>query len=384
MHNMTYEAAIKALSELEKSGSVYGTERVRALLARLGSPEKQYRIVHIAGTNGKGSTAAMLDSVLREAGFRTGRFTSPAVFDRRECYAVCGKPASEEALGRAFSEALALRTDTTAFETEFCAAMALFAREKCNYAIVECGLGGRDDATNAIGEKALAIVTSVSLDHTAVLGHTLREIAAHKVGIVGDCPFVTGSQPQEVMEVFAPHHPVVAEPYGGEIALAGGFQRYNAGIVQRAAKLLGVGEEAIARGIARAEVSGRFERIPLRKGVLILDGAHNPGAAIALKEAILSSFPTQERHFIVGAFADKAVDEVMSILLPLAKDCLVLQAPLPRGMERKQLASIASRYCKKVRTGDEAEIRETLSEAGVVIACGSFSILSKVRRCIDG
>ena len=380
---MTYEETILRLDALSPRGSVYGTERVERLLNRIGSPDEKLHIVHIAGTNGKGSTATMLSAILQEAGHRVGLFTSPAVFDRRECFLVNGVPADGEKIARSFSRVLAFAEETTAFETEFCCALALFVDEECDYAVVECGCGGLNDATNAVSRKELAIITSVSLDHTGLLGNTVEEIARQKAGIVQDCPLVTGRQNSLVEQVFAPYRPVYAEEYEGKLSLKGPFQRYNAGIARTAATLLGASEEAIGRGLERAFLPGRFEHLATPTGTVILDGAHNEDAAKKLLCA-LKSEGVEEAIFFVGMFADKAVDRVLSLLLPLAKKAIVLQAPLPRGMRAEELAKKASAYCDEVILGTEEIITKTLSEAGTKVVCGSFSILSEMRRCIDG
>ncbi|MBO4989591.1 MAG: hypothetical protein J6D37_04590 [Clostridia bacterium] len=380
---MTYEEVTLRLDALSKKGSVYGTERVERLLKKIGSPDQKLHIVHVAGTNGKGSTATMLSSILQEAGYRTGLFTSPAVFDRRECYLVNGSVVDKARIADCFSRVLALAEDTTAFETEFCCALSLFAEEGCDYAIVECGCGGSSDATNAMSNKELAVITSISLDHTALLGKTIEEIARQKVGIVKNCPLVTGKQPPSVQEVFAPYHPVYAEEYEGKLSLRGDFQRYNAGIACKAAKLLGIGEEVIQRGLQKAFLRGRFEHLQTPSGTVILDGAHNEDAAKKLCSA-LKSEGVKEATFFVGMFADKAVDQVLSVLLPLAKKVVVLQAPLPRGMKAEELAKKAKSYCDEVILGTDEIIEKTLSEAGTKVVCGSFSILSEMRRWIDG
>lgn len=379
--DMIYEEVMHRLDRLGANGSVYGTERVVSLLNRIGSPDEKMHIVHIAGTNGKGSTATMISSVLREAGHTVGLFTSPAVFERKECYLVNGELCSDEQIARSFSRVLERATETTAFETEFCCALALFADMGCDYAVVECGLGGLQDATNAVRSKDVAVLTSVSLDHTNLLGTTLSEMARQKVGIVKDCPLVTGKQSDEVTEVLRAYDPVVAEEYRGELSLQGKFQNYNAGVARATCRLLGIGESAIAQGLKKAYLRGRNEHIPTKNGLCILDGAHNEGAALRLRECIADYAPVT---FFIGMFQDKAVEKVLSILLPLAKKAIILQAPKPRGMDGEELCRLAKRYCSDVKIGDETMIQTTLSETGTKVVCGSFSILSGMRRWIDG
>lgn len=378
---MNYEEVTKKLDSLQIKGQVYGTERVTSLLEKIGSPDTKLHIVHIAGTNGKGSTATMIATVLREAGHKVGLFTSPAVFDRKECYLVNGETCPDKEIASSFEKVLPFADETTAFETEFCCALRLFVDQGCDYAVIECGCGGREDATNAIRKKDLAVLTSVSLDHTRLLGDTLAKIAYQKVGIVKDCPFVTGKQEKEVEEVIAPYHPIYSEEYTGTLRLKGEFQKYNAGNAFTACKVLGIEETIIERSLAKAFLAGRMEEIETKNGLVILDGAHNEGASLRLKESIKQYAPMT---FLIGMFEDKAVDTVLSNLLPLAKKVVVLQAPKPRGMDKEKLAVLAKKYCSDVVVGDDKQIQITLSEAGTKVVCGSFSILSGMRRWIDG
>ncbi|MGN1235549.1 MAG: bifunctional folylpolyglutamate synthase/dihydrofolate synthase [Christensenellaceae bacterium] len=388
---MTYEQATSALAALETQGSVYGLERVEALLARLNAPRRNQMIFHIAGTNGKGSVAAYLTAVLAAAGKRVGTYTSPAVFDKRECFLIDGVPASDEAIGRAIGETLALRTDTTAFETEFAAALRLFDNEKTDALVIECGCGGREDATNALPYKTVACVTSVSLDHVPLLGNSLKEIAFQKVGIVKNCPLVTGKQPAEVFSVFASALSelsvplLVAEEYRGDISLSGVRQSTNAGIAALAAKTAGIEEAAIRTGLSSAVLHGRFERLQTEGGVLILDGAHNQEAVEALRDSLIRAFPERKADFIIGMFRDKAIGAVLSVLVPLARSFLVVQAPLPRGLEQDRLAALVQEIVPAdvpVTIGGEQEIAKLLRESPLAVACGSFSILKTVRACI--
>lgn len=381
---MQYEEALSALRNLERRGSEYGLERVKALLTRLGDPQDKLKIIHVAGTNGKGSVCAYLTQILVLAGKRVGTFTSPAVFDYRERYLIDGRYPEKEALAEALERALAVRGSGTAFETEVGAALWLFAHTGCEYAVVECGCGGKDDATNAVDRKELAILTSVSYDHTALLGSTLIEIARQKLGIVKDCPLITCAQPAEVAEQAAEYRPIIAPPYTGELGLRGAFQPSNAGIAAAAARVLGIPEEEIAAGLRTARLPGRCEVLQADGHTVVLDGAHNPDAAAQLRKSLDALFPRERRYFIMGMFADKDVKGVLAQLLPGAEAFTAVQAPLPRGMKREDLAALAENYVSNVTLSTVSEgIKRALSETGITIVCGSLSILGEARRCID-
>lgn len=381
---MRYEEAVSVVRLLEGKGSVYGPERAALLLERLGNPQDNFKIVHVAGTNGKGSVCAFLTRILVCAGKTVGTFTSPAVFDYRERYLINGAYPEKEALAEALTRALALRGEATAFDTEFAAAMALFQSAGCEYAVVECGCGGREDSTNALGAKNVAVLASVSYDHTALLGHTLAEIARHKAGIVKNCPLVTCEQPAEAMAVIEPLRPVVVREYRGEIGLSGAFQRTNAALAATAARLLGIGFDAIEEGVRTAIWHGRCEVIPCGRHTFVLDGAHNVGAARALKESLKELFPERRLRFVMGMFADKDVDGVLSVLLRDAASFAAVRAAPPRGMAPEELRRRAQAYCNETKISSiEEEIKRALSEDGTTIVCGSLSVLREARRCID-
>ncbi|GAA6756420.1 folylpolyglutamate synthase/dihydrofolate synthase family protein [Thermus thalpophilus] len=294
-----------------------GLERIRALLARLGHPEEAYPVALVGGTNGKGTTARALAAILEEAGFRVGLYTSPHLVDFRERIQVQGRPIPEEKLLALLAELRphAERLEASFFEAATALALLHFAREGVEFAVLEVGLGGRLDATNA-AEPVLSLVTNIGHDHLEVLGPTLRDVAREKAGIFrGGVPALTAARGEGLEELKlqakARGTPlwvlgedfrlegVAPTPTGlaftlvlrGEVQafqtpLLGPHQAENLALAAVGGRLLGAGWEAIGRGLARAENPGRLERLRLGEKELILDGAHNPEGALALREAL--------------------------------------------------------------------------------------------------
>ncbi|RDI96331.1 bifunctional folylpolyglutamate synthase/dihydrofolate synthase [Meiothermus sp. QL-1] len=349
---MTYEEALAYTTGLLKFGVRLGLERLRALLQRVGDPHTAFQAVHVAGTNGKGSTTAFIATALREAGYRTGSYFSPHLFDYRERIQINGVPISPEAFARQIERlrpvAEALAQDgrygpTTEFELVTAAAFCHFAEEKVEVAVLEVGLGGRLDATNVIPPPLVAVITSIGLDHQEVLGPTLGQIAREKAGILKPgVPLVTGVDQAEALEAIqAVAHqqgcPVYRVAPAGEGAYAGygldgeglwlrlpglelrglrpglrgRFQQANAAVAATALHLLAsrgleVPEAALRRGLEKTWLPGRFQVLRLQHPprILVLDVAHNQDGARALAEALEQAFPAQKKLFVVGMKAN--------------------------------------------------------------------------------
>jgi dihydrofolate synthase/folylpolyglutamate synthase len=410
---MTYADAVSFLYGLSRFGIKLGLQNVQRLLAALGDPQRACPSVHIAGSNGKGSTAAFLASILQAAGHRVGLYTSPHLLDFTERLRVDGHPATEAqilaltgevkaAADRAFGPcpsppfAFRLSPSASVYPTffEFTTAMGLlhFARRRVGVAVVEVGLGGRFDATNVL-DPLVAVITNIALEHTEYLGRTVAAIAGEKAGIVkAGGTVVTATQDLEALAVIeatcrergASLHRVQAEvtltqaangldgqrftavsrdrDYGElRIPLLGGHQVLNAATALVVAERLegsgiAVGEEPIRRGLGAARWPGRLQIVG-RDPLLILDGAHNPAGAAALRDFLLDRRATFDRLFLVfGVLRDKDWEGMLSALGPLAHQVILTRPEGDRAAHPWDLAA-ADRYCAKL------DIRERVGEA---------------------
>lgn len=390
---MTYPEALEYTASLLKFGVRLGLERFRELLRRAGDPHTAFRAVHVAGTNGKGSTTAFIASALREAGYRTGHYLSPHLFDFRERIQVDGALIPPEAFARQVERlkpvAEELARDerygpTTEFELITAAAFGHFAEEGVEVAVLEVGLGGRLDATNVIPPPLAAVITSIGLDHQEVLGHSLRQIALEKAGILKPgVPVVTGVTQEEALgairevahergcplhrvepaalrradgyayyasdarglSVWLPETPLI----GLQLALRGTFQHANAAVAAATLNLLRsrgleVSDEALRRGLEQARLPGRFQVLHLQDPprTLVLDVAHNQDGARALAEALEHAFSGRKALFVVGM---KSNHDPAEFLPPLREHVERLWVSQPRTSPRpvEELLEVARR-----------------------------------------
>jgi dihydrofolate synthase/folylpolyglutamate synthase len=434
---MNYESAVRYLLSLgrelaaptQAAAAKFNLENITILLERLGRPDRAYPCVHIAGTNGKGSTAAFLEKILRDAGFRTGLNTSPHLERINERIRISGEEIADERFAEIFTrvhavieELLAegkLRAHPTYFECVTALAFEAFAREHVDFAVIEVGLGGRLDATNVVS-PLVSIVTRIDFDHENFLGHSLREIAGEKAGILKpQVPAVFAAQLPEAREVLLERAkelrcPVVetgevfsveneamesglARATAVEIAsgktfsleprLAGRFQLQNALNAVAAARILQnrnyrITDENIETGIATTEWPGRLERLQTRPDVY-LDGAHNPGAAKELARFLEENFVGRRVYLIFGAMRDKAVDEVTGMLFPRAQEVIFTQPRTPRAVSARQLAEMAGDHAKKFAVIEDAEhaLESALSKAGpedAIFITGSLYLVGEM------
>ncbi len=436
---MNYENAVRYLLSLgrelaaptQAAAAKFNLENITLLLERLGRPDRAYPCVHIAGTNGKGSTAAFLEKILREAGFRTGLNTSPHLERINERIRISGKEIADERFAEIFTrihavieELLAegnLRAHPTYFECVTALAFEAFARERVDFAVIEVGLGGRLDATNVV-TPLVSIITRIDFDHENYLGHSLREIAGEKAGILKPLvPAVFAGQLPEAREVllekakelrclvvetseaYRVEDETVENGLAREVAveiasgksflleprLAGRFQLRNALNAVAAARILQdrkyrVTDENIVTGIATTEWPGRLERLQTRPDVY-LDGAHNPGAARELARFLEENFAGRKVYLIFGAMRDKAVDEVTGMLFPHAQEVIFTQPGTPRAVSARQLAEMAGDHAKKfaVIEGAEQALESALAKAGpedAIFITGSLYLVGELRH----
>ncbi len=360
----------------------FGTERTVSILNALDCPDKKLKIIHIAGTNGKGSVAEYLTQILIAAGKKVGTFTSPAVFDYSEQFRVDGKPVDNKLYARAFGQALKCAEGATQFEVETAGALYAFALAGCEYAVVECGLGGTYDATNAISKKEAAVITSIALEHTSILGNTLAEICEHKAGIIKNCPtVVSGYNPPEVLEYFKNAGALVAGKYENP-PMYGEAQKYNAGLAIEVAKLLKMDETSIYMGVNCAFLGGRCEILSANGGkTYVLDGAHNPAAFGPLAELVTAKFGKAE--VIYGSLADKNASESLEIIKTFASSVTLVPCDSPRSRDMEKL----KKECENcgIYAGECENLTAALekSTGEVTVVCGSFTLLGAAKRWIE-
>ncbi|MDE6586692.1 MAG: hypothetical protein K2K80_08445 [Clostridia bacterium] len=379
---MDKKAIISALDKLTSRGMDFGLERERKLLDALSSPDKKLKIIHIAGSNGKGSVAEYITRILTAAGKRTGTFTSPAVYDYFETVRIDGKPIDDGLFERAFGQALDVCGNCTRFEVETAAALYAFELAGCEYAVVECGLGGLYDATNAVANKEIAIITSISLEHTAILGGSIKDICRHKAGIIKNCPaVVSGCVKGEAREYFEDLGATFADgdtEYG--FNLNGACQRYNAATAVAAARLLGIEEKFIREGIEKATLLGRLERIDANGTTYILDGAHNEEAFTPLAE-YLKNF--KDIKIIYGCLSDKDADGCLKKLEGLALSVTAVKPESPRAMPLEKIEAACKRHFKEVDTAQTVSGALDKIKARTVVVCGTFTLLKEAKSWIE-
>ncbi len=395
--------ALAAVADAYKKGIKFGTGVTREILDRLGSPDKKLKIIHIAGTNGKGSVAEYITQILICAGNRVGTFTSPAAYEYNEQFKVDGKPLPFSKLESIFKTVLekAEGIDATGFELETCAAFYAFEKLGCEYAVIECGMGGRDDATNAAIKKEVAVITSISLEHTSYLGNTLGAISSIKAGIIKNCPVVVSAlQDKEVLDFFSQKSAIFAGQsikmlekslfgqifiYDGKIykiQMAGFPQPYNAACAIEVAKLLKIDENAIYSGVNRAKAVGRIEVFKRGENTYILDGGHNPAGVRPLAEILKEEFNGQGVTLIFGCLSDKDIDGNLKILSECAEKIIAVVPNSPRAAEPKNIIEACKKYFKNATLADSLE--SALEEVnGTTAVCGSFTLMKEAKNWID-
>ena len=417
---------LEAQNYLEKvrsqKGIVLGLDTMRHLMAKLNNPQDKVKFIQVAGTNGKGSTAAYLTSILSEAGIKVGRYTSPAVFSSTEQYFACGSCISEIEYAKgvtAVAEAAAsLDGETpTAFEQETALAFWYFAQKGCELAILEAGLGGDMDATNIVTTTVCSIITSISMDHCRILGNKISEIAAHKAGIIKPgAPVICIEQKEDAMEpiraaakaadtpLYEVHRDEVRQIFSDKresivffrefenlhLKMLGSCQPENAALAVQAASVLSrsypIEKKHIYDGIEKTRWGGRFE---LHSGSpdIILDGAHNPDGIRRLRESVNQMFGAVPICYVCGVLADKDYEKEIEILFGRASNVFTVTPPSPRAMKSTDLkAAIKKRFSQlKVTSFDSEDGIEKAMEAAVsqnnpVVVCGTLTILARVKE----
>jgi dihydrofolate synthase/folylpolyglutamate synthase len=419
---MNQHETLAYLYGLERFGMVFGLENISRLLQVVGDPHLGLKVIHVGGTNGKGSASAMMASVLQEEGYRVGLYTSPHLSSFTERIQINGAQISwEDVVG--LTDLLRTRVVAhniperfTFFDFTTAMAMYYFALHKVDVAILEVGLGGRLDSTNVV-HPLVSVITTIDKDHWQVLGEGIGDIAREKAGIVKQgVPLISGVTQTEVIEIIegvcaekgAPLRLMGREFWGRRIALrtmdfygsvwrweaiklgiAGAYQIANATVALGTLEALQeqgyrVGEQAIYNGLARVKWPGRLELVH-EAPLIILDGAHNPAAARALKTALQEEFDYRCLYMVMGIMEDKEVSAIMAELAPLADLLIATTPPNPRALAASQLAEIAQAYCRRVTVIEAvkeavAHAREKAQKNDMIVVTGSLFTVGAVRE----
>jgi len=425
MNTMTYEEARYFIEETGKYGSVLGLESEQELLRRLGNPQDSLKFVHIAGTNGKGSILAYVSTILKEAGYRVGRYISPTIFEYRERIQVDEAYITKEAVGRLAGQIYEAGQDMlaaglshpTSFEVETAMAFLYFKEMNCDIVVLETGMGGLTDATNVVKTTLVSAFASISMDHMGFLGNTLEEIAGVKSGIIKpDTIAVSSVQKPEVRRVLleackkqnAEYREVDEAKisdvhYGFEQqsfsykefqdlmpGIVGSCQIGNAAAAVEVILALGdlgfpVTEEALRKGLHKTVWIGRCTPVD-RHPLFVVDGAHNRDAADRLLETLKLYFPEKRKIFIVGVLADKEYDYIVSLLTPLADRVITVMTPdNPRALPAEALAETVRKYNPNVEAAGSLKEAVRMAEAyageeDMILAFGSLSYLGALIR----
>lgn len=357
---MNYNEALNFIIAKQSLGIKPGLERISALLEAMGNPQNKLKVIHIAGTNGKGTVAATISDALAKAGFKVGLFTSPWVTDYREQLQINGHFISENDFAAYVS--VYKNADATEFELLTAIMYKYFYDKKVDYAVVECGMGGMGDATNTESEN-ISVITAVSLDHTAFLGSTIEKIAYEKAGIIkenGICVLYPNPECEGVVER------VCKEKNAQLIKVkeSGGRFENTVSTVSEVLKL-------IADGISfkLAALPARKERI----GKILLDGGHNPDAA-----KYLASSLSDAETAVIGMMEDKDVDGYLSVIAPKCRKIITVTPDNPRAMPAEQLKKLAEKYCSDVTAADNSA--EAVKQSEITLICGSFFLAREVRK----
>ena len=416
------------MDEVSKYGSVLGLESMRELLHRLGDPQNELKFIHISGTNGKGSVLAYLSTILSGAGYRTGRYISPTLFSYRERIQVDGEYIEKESLACHVTAIAAAAEDMqkaglpspTVFEIETALAFLYFKEKRCDIVTLEVGCGGLLDATNVITTTLMEVIASISMDHTDLLGDTLAKIAAQKAGIIKpDTMVVSAQQKSEAAQVIedtckeqhcilqmVDESKISNVHYGAEgqtfsyktwenvaISLAGSYQIKNAALALEGVETLrklgyALSDQQVREGLLHTVWRGRFTTLR-RDPTVIIDGAHNPAAALELKESLERYFPGKTLYFVMGMFKDKDYAQVIDLTAPLARHIITVETPgNPRAMPARELAEAVGKVNPSVEWADSVAhgVEKALAMAGkedAVIVFGSLSFLGEAADAVN-
>lgn len=423
---MIYENALEKIHSLLSFGSRPGLDRILTLLDRMGNPQDKLKYIHVAGTNGKGSTCAMLSSVLVASGYKTGLFISPYITDFRERIQINNEMISKETLADAVEATFPLIEKLqsegiiiTEFEYVNALEFYIHAKENCDVVVLETGMGGLLDCTNVIKPPLCSVITTIGLDHTAILGDTIEKIAAQKCGIIkSGSVAATSNQTENAMNVIEQtaerlNVPLIKSEsvninvtsetlegsdfeYNGRkihINLAGKHQLENAKTAIAAIEsvrqrgLLKITDDDISVGFSKAVNPARFELLS-KNPVVILDGAHNPNGIEALKNAVSNFLDGEKITCVMGMLADKDIDSSIKLLDGIFETVYTVPVDNPRAISSEELVQKCKGYFKNVTSFDSAEnafdtaFEEAKKNGGAVLICGSLYLAGEIRPYI--
>lgn len=412
---MNYTQSVEYIHSLLTFGIKPGLERIKELMALLGNPQDKIKTVHVAGTNGKGSTSTMIAEMLIVDGYKTGLFTSPYVIDFCERIQLNGEMVDKKLFAdcativrEKIEELNARGMIITEFEAITAAAFLCFYKCGCDFAVIEVGLGGRFDATNVIKNPSVVVITSISLDHTAILGDTVSQIAFEKCGIIKDGVTVITSvnQSAEAMAVIEKTvserggrliktDPSTAEiisdtldgkefAYGGlhfKSFLFGEHQTENTVNAVEAARYLGLRDSAVTNGVMNTRMTARMEIIS-HNPLVIRDGGHNAGCGTALRDYI-KRYGIKKIKLIIGMMSDKDVESYVSAVVPLCSSAVTVTPSNPRAMNGSELLKIVQKYCTSCKFIDNPRkgyeyVLTSAEKDDTVLICGSFYLMSDI------
>lgn len=425
---MTYKESIDYIHSLYWKGKKSGLDKTKELLDLCGHPERELTCIHIAGTNGKGSTASMLSSVCRCAGKKTGLYTSPYIMRYNERVQVNGSDIPDETLARltTYLAGCVGQMEIPPSEFEFGTVLAFlyFKEQNCDLVILETGLGGTFDSTNVIEKPLLCVITALGLDHTALLGNTIEEIATAKAGIIkpgvpvvfyGDSPegeVVIRNRCEECgASLTMPDFTAITSEYMGSVddcqrlsykawkhlslGLPGVYQQKNTALVLEVTEVLrslgvDLSENAVREGLEKVRWQARLETVQ-KNPLLLVDGSHNPQGMQATVESLKRYFPDRKLQFIFGVMADKELDVMIELFLPLAKKIVITAPSMPRAMKPEELYAVCEEKCKGrydaelelcPRTADVVQYVKKESADEVIVAIGSLYLVGEIKQVL--
>ncbi len=412
---MNFNESVEYIHSLLAFGIKPGLERISMLLDLLDNPQDKLKIVHIAGTNGKGSTSTMIANMLKAEGFKTGLFTSPYVIDFCERIQIDTESVGKNLFAECVTEVRKKIEELnkrdiiiTEFEAITVSAFLCFVKAECEYVVLEVGLGGRFDATNVVKKLEAVVITSISLDHIAILGDTIEKIAFEKCGIIKEnVPVITSAnQTSDALKVIAETckekncNLIITNPQKAEITedtifgtefvyenntyktkLTGNHQLENTVNAIETAKVLGISQDSIKQGIFNTKMIARMEIIN-KNPLIIRDGGHNEGCADALYN-FLTKYSVRNINMLIGLMADKDVEGYVKKIAPLCKSVVPVTPSNPRALNGEKLKEITKKYCENSKFINNPKegykyILSNSDEDDTVLVCGSFYLMSDI------
>lgn len=423
---MNYEEAMNFIQNTSKFGSVLGLDNIKELLERLGNPQDQLKVVHIAGTNGKGSTLAFLAGIFRESGYRAGRYVSPASFYYEERFRINEENISKKDLCFYMEKIKNVAEEMvkdglshpTMFEIETALSFLYFLDKKVDVVLLETGMGGRLDATNVVKKPIATVIASIGMDHMQFLGDTLEKIASEKAGIIKEgCPVISYDNTKEVNEVIKNKAKqmhakvtfvnsagirVLQESLNGEsfsyrssdgrwyekieIPLLGRHQINNAALALETLNVIKnyycISDFQTEDGMRKTIWRGRIEILE-REPMVICDGAHNPDGAKSLLSFLQNNFTNQRLIYIMGVLSDKDYEQMVQILAPAADKIYTVAPDNPRALSSRELCNCISKYHQNVEERQRlaeclSEVRQKAEKDDVIIICGTLSFQNEL------